>query len=125
MSNHTAIIGQVSGGAQENPSHVHELAEGEISNKYTHKKKMDVKDAFIKYKFEILFKDGKYKYTLYKFIVPKGSQAYPIEKWMNPNHATPEEGKARYTQLDEKIEKVISDFKFGMKKPAETKTDDW
>jgi len=44
MALSTAIISQVSCGAHENPSHVHELAERKVSEKDAYQKKMYIKD---------------------------------------------------------------------------------
>lgn len=44
MASSTAIISQVSCGAHENPSHVHELAERKVSEKDAYQKKMYIKD---------------------------------------------------------------------------------
>ena len=43
MSDCTGVTRKISSGAQENTSHVHQFAEGEIGQQDTDKKQMDVK----------------------------------------------------------------------------------
>lgn len=110
--------------------YVKDKAAGKIQLKthiqlYKMERKQKVKDSFLKYKIDLFFKDGKYKYKLYNFIYTRGNAAFHIERWMNEANSTPEDAKRRYTSLDKEMEKLIAELKEGLKHGPVKKTDDW
>lgn len=83
--------------------------------------KLDMTKAayIISYDLTIIFKDGRYKFTLTDFNV-KAASALPLEKWFNdPFH------DAHLKQVDEFAKDLIKQLKKGMVKVAEVKKEEW
>lgn len=83
--------------------------------------------AFVKYKLQIDFKDGKYRYTFYDFNIDKGGYPFPIERWVDPKFEKPKNDR-----VDEKVEfvnndirNIIAKLKEGMKQDKVQTKSDW
>jgi hypothetical protein len=85
----------------------------------------------VKYRFTILFKDGKYKYEITDFIVDHAGVPFHVEKWYEHNKPgdktfTKEDRlpeKLEFIQQD--IEKNIKKFKDGMVSDKVEQKKDW
>ena len=84
-----------------------------------------VNDAIINYRMELSFKDGKYRYQVFKFYSGVDANSQPIERWMTAAGSDPEIAKARYIKIDGQVQKVISALKKAMQSPVVPKTDNW
>jgi hypothetical protein len=82
---------------------------------YRMEKKQKVFDAVIEYHMDMQFKDGRYKYTLYKFRIFGDANSQPIETWMNANYVDPEVAKLKYADINKQITDMINSFKNFMK----------
>ncbi len=80
--------------------------------------------GIVKYSMILEMKDGRMRYTLYKFHWKQPSY-YPIEKWLQTDSPTYQKRFAYFLQqVDKEANKVVGDLKKAMK-PAEKKSDDW
>jgi len=84
-----------------------------------------INDVIINYRLEISFKDGKFRYQIFKFYNGVDAMAQPIERWMIPVNSDPEIAKQRYTNIDIEIQKAITSLKKSLKAPIPIKKDDW
>lgn len=84
-----------------------------------------INDAIINYKMELSFKDGKYRYQIFKFYSGADANSQPIERWMNSTNLNPETAQERFKNIDTEIQKTIASLKSAMQKPVPVKTDDW
>ena len=94
------------------------------SQLYKTVKKDRLKDVLVKFKIELYFKEGRYKYKILDFHTARGSIKTPLEKWMSPNEDQ-ELSMSRFTQLNENIEKLIFDLKKGINDSGDEEEDDW
>jgi hypothetical protein len=84
------------------------------------------KDELVKFKIEFRCREGRYKYRIYDFHTARGSIKTALEKWiLTPEDDDKELCNSRLTQLNEEIEKLISDMKKGIAAAPADKNDDW
>ncbi|MCF8367596.1 MAG: DUF4468 domain-containing protein [Bacteroidales bacterium] len=74
----------------------------------------------IQYRFNLEFKDNRYRYTLYEFVLKQNSKI-PVEKWINQSDA---QSKSYLKQVDEFARGWITSLKKGML-PKVEKVDEW
>ena len=84
-----------------------------------------INDVIINYKMELSFKDGKYRFQIFKFYCGVDANSQPIEKWMLSTYSDPEVAKERYKKIDLEVQKAITSLKAAMLKPVPVKTDNW
>ena len=84
-----------------------------------------VNDVIINYRMELSFKEGKFRYQIFKFYCGLDANAQPIERWITATGSDPEVAKVRYKKIDEEIQKTISSLKKAMQVAVTPKTDDW
>jgi hypothetical protein len=92
---------------------------------YKMEKKQKVFDAVIEYHMDMQFKDGRYKYTLYKFRIFGDANSQPIETWMNANYTDPKDAILKYTDINRQITEMITSFKNFMKTGKTGPAADW
>jgi hypothetical protein len=88
-------------------------------------------NEFIKYRFTILFKEGKYKYEITDFIIDRAGIPFHIERWYEHNKPGDKtyskedriQEKLEYIQQD--IENTIKKFKEGMLSDKVEQKKDW
>ncbi len=75
----------------------------------------------IQYRFTLEFKEGRYRYTLYEFVLRQSSKI-PAEKWLEKSDP---QSKSRLEQIEEFANSWIEALKEGMTPKVEKSDDDW
>ncbi|MBN2174085.1 MAG: DUF4468 domain-containing protein [Bacteroidales bacterium] len=79
----------------------------------------------IQYQFTLEFKDGRYRYTLYDFILRDASK-FPVERWLDKDDPQYNEySQSNLDQIYEFVQEWIKSLKEGMKPKPEKKDDNW
>lgn len=87
---------------------------------------LDVQSGYIKYKFNMYFKEGKYKYEFKTFHVDKGGFPDPVEKLLPENSPEPRlRAPERIKILDDDIKRLIVILKDNMSKDQVDVKKDW
>ena len=79
----------------------------------------------ILYSFRLEFKDGRYRYSFYDFLLKTDSR-YPIERWLDKTHTdyTPE-CDLKLRKVDEHMQNLINTLKQSMKPKAVKQEAEW
>lgn len=77
-----------------------------------------------KYKLEVKFKDGKYKYRIYKLHIDKGHY-FGLERWLKPTYQDPETARKKLEIVNTRVNDIIEALKNYMANPPEEKKEDW
>jgi hypothetical protein len=88
-------------------------------------KKQKVLDHVIEYHMDIFFQDGRYKYSVYKFMVFADANSQPIERWMNVTYTPVEVAKQKYANLNAEIQPTITNLKNFMQTGKVKKDETW
>jgi hypothetical protein len=90
------------------------------------KSDLDIQSGYIKYKFNLKFKDGKYRYEFIGFHIDMGGYPKPIEELMPPYKPEPNvRASERTAYLDQDIRKLIKILKENMAKDQVDAKSDW
>jgi hypothetical protein len=77
----------------------------------------------ILYSFRLEFKDNRYKYTFYDFLLQATSR-YPLERWLDKNDPSYNETcNSKLKKVNEQMQELIAGLKQAMK-PAPVKKDE-
>ncbi len=83
------------------------------------------KGPLVEYKFQLEFRDGRYRYTFNNFTNKDQASRFPVERWMNKKESLYNTNWDGYlVQINEKIEETIDKLKEGMH-PKVEKADEW
>lgn len=86
---------------------------------------VETKGDLIKYTFTLMFRDGRYKYTVTKINVQRASY-YGIENWINDDEKLSDEVIESYlNQIDEYLTTFIESMEEGIKPAPKKKEDVW
>lgn len=89
------------------------------------KKGVSTMGGIVTYNFTVIFKDGRYKYTITN-IEWKQNSKFPIEKWKNTSATSYDKKYVYYLeQVDIEMKKVISELKSSIAKPMQKEEDNW
>lgn len=81
--------------------------------------------GIVQYRFTLELKEGRYRYTLYEFVLRQGSKI-PVEKWLDKKDPQYNPAWRDYLkQVDDFAEAWIESLKEGMKPEEAKKEDDW
>ena len=79
----------------------------------------------VQYRFTLELKEGRYRYTLYEFVLRQTSKV-PVEKWLDKNDPQYNPAWRDYLkQVDDFAETWIESLKEGMKPEEVKKEDEW
>lgn len=78
----------------------------------------------IKYKAKFEYKEGKFRYQIYKLHIDKG-YFYGLERWFKESELPKEEAISRFKTIEGHVTKLIDSFKSYISSPPEAGGDDW
>jgi hypothetical protein len=79
----------------------------------------------IQYQFTLEFKEGRYRYTLYDFIL-RGASRFPVERWLDKEDPQYDQhSQSNLDQIYDFAQDWIKSLKEGMKPEVEKTDDDW
>jgi len=89
------------------------------------KKGIQTMGGIVLYTFTVIFKDGRYKYTITN-IEWKQSSKYPIERWMDKSAASYKKKYSYYLeQVDKEITKTLALFKANVSQNKKKAEEEW
>ena len=88
-------------------------------------KKEKVFDCNIEFHIDMAFKDGKFKYTIYKFRIFADANSQPIEKWMDANYTSKEADISKYTNLNAQMQEIIDSMKKALLSGGKDANSNW
>ena len=89
------------------------------------KKGIRTMGGIVLYSFTVIFKDGRYKYTITN-VEWKQNSKYPVERWMDKSAASYKTKYEAYLQqVDAEINKTISKFKESVSKAPKKAEEEW
>jgi len=79
----------------------------------------------IQYQFTLEFKEGRYRYTLYDFIL-RGASRFPVERWLDKKDPQYDQhSQSNLDQIYNFAQDWIKSLKEGMKPEVKKEDDDW